>query len=878
MMKKMVIFLLAAFIIIGSISAVAADDERQFYVPDFNLTEPGASWTGSTVNAIYHEADGGTLGDRGWYELSTYTTDGVAANGRLILSGSSFTLLPNRQYRISFLMKSDFDHTKEEVSIGFREYDEAGNPVLENFFGVQNTSQWTRVNKVITTSSRTVSGRICGALYGFFVEDKVNNPNADPWYSSFCISDLYIFELPGASLADSVTEPGEGMVFSDGSGSYNMEIKDVVSAGNKIIVSTDGAEYTFDKSDSTITARQLINGPREVFKAVSSKSLANLSVHSQTKNEAVLTTGTDGITIGVQMDGLALIANHGDEDLHMTYTSSIDGKWNRLSQGNLMAKDDIGGFTVNPHIPMGTGRLARYTATDVDFDGRVNDTDFISSSKAGWKVEYDITAGEMLGMSVFPPREYDWAESFDSTYVNYYYGGKSWRMAADKLNYGADVALLWDYTQRGWGMSWGGKYLPISEDRYISDIAAAQSAGMKAIPYMSMYYWYNRDIDEYLTEVQRHRDTYGIEGVYTDGLPDKEWLEAYKGARGLRELFPDGTLIFHTTGQIGNGGSPMAVPDISIPAIDAYASITLRGEGVSGVGEDWIYPGHMAYGYNTSNAIGLMKGDAWRIDNETADEKNKPVIISQERQTFLSLLGGGRARLIERLPYMEWYQAIIKEVKNDWLKKGSTAGDYSIRYNDLVNKRIANLPTATLSENAFDSSDELTGWSVNTGANTAAVVEVDLSESDVNKQNRLKITDYGEGCCTITKSFEPAQKTMNLRVRFKADSTISGEVAVTDTADNRMLGIFIRDGKLWMMDVYGGYSPICDCETGKWHTVTITSDGNDGRYNILLDNEIVVRNKSFYRGTATPAGLMIKAGAGSEGTLLIDDVLLAVKQ
>ncbi len=805
--------------------------------------ENGIDTKNSTVDTVYISLDNGV----GCYSLTPKT-------GRYFIGKNAFSLKPNRSYLISVLVNCKYDRNSCEVSLGFYEYDDGGNTVLRNYIGTPaDTNGWYRFEGTVTTSSRTQSGKFSLSMYGFNIPDNENE---------FYISDLNILELPAVSLVQST--PGEGMVFGGSSGMYNMRVKSATAAADKITVTTTGGEYVFDKSDNSVTAYQLINGRRKLFEERLNKSLASLSIKSQTETEAVLTTGAGGVTFGVQMDSLMLIANHGTEDLTVDVTSATDGKWNRLSQGNLMVKDDTGGFTVNPYIPMGTGRLARYTASaEVDFDGVVNDTTFISKAKAPWSVGYTVSDGEMLGTSVFPAREYDWKASFDSTYVNYFSGGSTARYAEDVEKYGTDIGVLWDFTKRGWGMSYGGEYTPISESAYRANIEAAHSAGIEAAPYMSMYYWYNRNVDEYIAEVKRHRDTYGIDGVYTDGLPDKEWLAAYEGARKLRELFPDGALIFHTTGQDGNGGPPMAVPDISIPAIDAYATITLRGEGVAGDGLSWEYPKNITAGYNTSNAIGVMKGDAW-TDNEQP--------VSQNTQNLINLLYNGRARIEERAEYMESYNKILKKLKLGYAFFGKNSDYYEHDYLPSVHgltRGALNFQTENILDCEFSNAAQNARWSI---FGTANVSFARLGSNDVLNITDSTLSDVGGA----VYDFGEQIGLMNVRFRVKTTDGAGGEMYLTDTAGKKLCGIYVIDNELRCLDRKGGYKKIADTVANEQYTVEIKADCGAKRFSVYIDGEEAVKKAYFASDTGFPSKICLCSSSSAAGSVYYDDVSIDI--
>ena len=101
----------------------------------------------------------------------------------------------------------------------------------------------------------------------------------------------------------------------------------------------------------------------------------------------------------------------------------------------------------------------------------------------------------------------------------------------------------------------------------------------------------------------------------------------------LRQLFPDGTLIFHDS-QEGREESKAAA--LYRPFIHAYATSTLMGENTpSSDGVRWRWPRYGTAGYRRSGSFGAIKGNRWTSPTEI---KDKPW------QSFVQLVYNGRQR------------------------------------------------------------------------------------------------------------------------------------------------------------------------------------------------------------------------------------------
>ena len=580
----------------------------------FDLKHAGADWGQNNV-AMNYESMPNT--PYGYYKLTVTNTD-PSSEELVAWSQSTFTPQPNRYYMVSALINSNFTRlapvgeNMTEINLGTYTYGvSSSDPTqsdaqLGNWNGIpENTNGWVRWEWVYSSS---LLGKNSEAWFRFFA----------PRDASFMIADFTIVELPPRLI--SPWAKGEGVTFRGGPGSLPIQITSITSNANGITVGTTGSRYFFNVKASDIVTTQLLEKNRTVASYHFSKPLTGLMVMSQTANEVVLSN--DNLTFGVQADGMVMISPQ--TEFTLTLTSQIVGAWNRFEAGHLLVVDDYGGFTVNPAIPLGSGRLARTSVitSALDFTSKINDLNFLSQAAPNWQISWTVSPGERIAISTFPPRPYDWDKSFQSR------TNLTWAMLPTSVytnefspaNF--DISILWDFTVRGYGLSYG-KTIPAVDDAVVkSHISAIKTQGMSPINYMSAYFYYSRDPQEFINEVIRWRDTYGIEGIYSDGLPSQEWLVAYEEMRMLREAFPAGNLFIHTTGQSINGGPPLALPDIFMPFIDTYATATIRGEWVPGEGQNWAYPRYITSQFRKSNTIGIQKGDRWNIPESTQDDIN----------------------------------------------------------------------------------------------------------------------------------------------------------------------------------------------------------------------------------------------------------------
>jgi hypothetical protein len=205
-----------------------------------------------------------------------------------------------------------------------------------------------------------------------------------------------------------------------------------------------------------------------------------------------------------------------------------------------------------------------------------------------------------------------------------------------------------------------------------------KDVGISPLTYMSPYFYISTNMGRFIEEVRRLRDTYGIEGVYYDGVPSQDWLAAYEVMRMTRETFPDGNIIVHTTGQGYNGGPPLGVADLMIPCVDTYATATLRGEYILfEEGADWNYPKYITSQYRIANCFGIQKPDRWRN--------------MEEIESFLiALTYNGRGRMTgNREEYKEVYLKPLRELEQLWIEHGDEENFFEQYFKPAAEKILA---------------------------------------------------------------------------------------------------------------------------------------------------------------------------------------------
>jgi hypothetical protein len=642
-------------------------------VPKFDLGKPGASIFMHDLSLQYEKVDS----TYGCYRLTITNNDNPIS-----LSDSSTTFLPNRRYVLSILLNTNFTRVQagkeyaSEINAGLyteNHQDKIQRDTLESedafhwrkiayssgyMNGLpENTHGWARWEWEFTTADRAGQGQFW--LRAFALKDY-----------DIRIADVKFIELPALPVIP--FKKGEGVTFRGGPGKLQMVVNKTETQKGLLKISTNAVAYTIDTKNNIISGTQLLEKQRQVCVWKFSVPLERLEVLKQDSTVCVL--ANDYLTMGLQCDGMLMIAPQ--QKMSLIAENKIGGKWNRLISGQLISLDDWGGYTVNPTIPLGCGKLpeTEVLTPGLDFIGRINDVHFISNTPQGWQVKWNLIPGERIALSVFPPRPYDWEESFHSQIALVYPSFKTEKYDQE-FKGNIDIGLLWNFNIRGWGMSFGKEYIPINENDVKTHITALKAAGIKPINYMSAHFYYSRDAEEYVNEVKRWKEKYGIEGVYSDGMPTPEWIVSYEEIRMLRELFPDGPVVIHSTGQAYGGGAPLHLPDIFMPFIDCYATATVKSEWVLAEkeGKDWQYPRYITTQYRKSNTIGITKGDRW-------------MGVSPAEQDLITLVYNGRTwntndnTSSNFKEYSKNYIPLMKILEKLWKEKGNEPDFYEKYY------------------------------------------------------------------------------------------------------------------------------------------------------------------------------------------------------
>ena len=387
-------------------------------------------------------------------------------------------------------------------------------------------------------------------------------------------------------------------------------------------VTTTGATFKLNPAESTIECRQRLGRER---------LCATITFAPGTFEGVKAVPPTDGAAIWkmpagrlrINCDSLLMFAPDGKAakvHIKLHYKS----QWNRNAGFNWLKLDNYGGVGV-----FVIGRAQKPVEPGGD--------------------EIDVTiapglTGEVLWVSIAPPRPFNWEESVSDHYYSQYFISRRPGREPERQTFPAEEGLR--HWQEYWGANifilhnpldiwrnWQLAYDPVGGDEMLGrTIAAAHKIGMRALAYASPIYYvkgtpveavaaarrrnysetderrygpgwpWGDNIDLFLPEIRRLLDRFDLDGLYYDGLYPESLVQSYRVIRQTRQMLgPDRRLVIHTTWS-----EPFQSQAVFCPAIDTYSNISYRGEDnpflTNDDFEDWMR--YVVGAYNVSNAIG----------------------------------------------------------------------------------------------------------------------------------------------------------------------------------------------------------------------------------------------------------------------------------
>lgn len=449
-------------------------------------------------------------------------------------------------------------------------------------------------------------------------------------------------ERPEAPLL----ELPEAVIWEGSPSAMGMRVEDAIQTDGLLTVVTTGARLQFDTAGGRLSVRQRIPEERDLVSFEFDPPLGELTAARRDDDVCVLTG--DRLALSVNPDGLIALGTN--RRVAITATSGIAAEHFRFSSDNLLAIDETGGFCMYPEQ-----RLEYETEPSV-FTVVPDDV-----SEAGWTATLLAEPRKLVALGVFPPRPFPWEQSFEDriAHSNHFPADEAIRWMAQYCN----ILVLHQNIYEGARSS--GPYIILDDEEYLRVIATAHDAGMQVLPYFNPGAYTVKDVDKQLELLRTHKERYGTDGFYFDGLGrSNEWSWTYYFIRHVREMVGDACIYTHCTLN-----PPINAPSIYCPFIDTWSDFLLRGEGQTIKGPDDPYLRWVISTFNISNSIATLKGDRM----EGADDR-------QQLQVMLDLHGRarwpypGNREEIDRL-FIDWYFPTLDEMEAQWRAEQGEAAE-----------------------------------------------------------------------------------------------------------------------------------------------------------------------------------------------------------
>lgn len=384
---------------------------------------------------------------------------------------------------------------------------------------------------------------------------------------------------------------------------FGMKIEGVYQTDGAFLVTTTGARFEYAAGELKIY--------QGLGNDIDRRLLATMTIGDVNEFEKVESNGdhvlfwSEKLNIGIYGDSTCIIAPK--EKLDISFKGNFKPDYEGRYEGELLLIDDLGGMEIYPQRYEAGCKVKR-----------------IELGKEDWVAEYTLEADERVIIAAFPGREFDWEKSFKSNIVS--------TCGSMGLGLGNPYGQMpSDFTIRRWSINFdiitmfftglykkdnlykrprpGGPYIVANEAEFRRFLRTSREAGMKVAVYCSLYYYAHKykDFEEFYEQIKALRDSFGVDGVYIDGLAvdgeghridDK--IANWEMVRRFRQLFgPNGVIVYHGTSL----GSPVA----TVPNIDVYCDATLNGEGVAFRSVNDPYIRYQVRKYGISNTIALWK-------------------------------------------------------------------------------------------------------------------------------------------------------------------------------------------------------------------------------------------------------------------------------
>ncbi len=454
-------------------------------------------------------------------------------------------------------------------------------------------------------------------------------------------------------------------------------------------ITTNAAEFVFD--NSTIVLKKGTNTVGKI--EFPSNFLSGLNINQDVNGLVIL--NNNNITLSIGSDSSMLLRLENDAIFAISGNDSMNPNFYNFETGIIFVSDYEKGILFSPIYPALNLELmeksvgVHYDSNIVDFSYNDNELDpnaivvnwMVDSNfaNANWTVRYDCNEGDAFIASVFPPKDFNDVKyaterasyAYDISLNKYPDANYSYYVQKFKERF--NYLLLWQgtynrsspdidapsvcYRDCNLGVYVGPSHANdpdvIIEDVIHNDIAGpfiakepnalnrlvelAHEQDVKVIIYMAPFQYYTSDPNTLLDNLENIISTYGIDGVYFDGLSGRHrTLKDIELVRKTRNLLRNKFYFQHAS-----DAAPLIYDSDHFrnPFLDAFADRIYLGEkmkkDLTGDPNHWVLqcaPDANAWGLlycnkNLSNTPSRLKAELRPID-WSVDEPDDPNYVT----------------------------------------------------------------------------------------------------------------------------------------------------------------------------------------------------------------------------------------------------------
>lgn len=420
-----------------------------------------------------------------------------------------------------------------------------------------------------------------------------------------------------ATLSPSIEADAEHLLLSSdlSEEQFGMAVESAQSRDGGVAIRTTGADFVFEPVNGLLKLSQRLARERSVANvAFPPGYLDGLKIEGSESGSVLLSAGQGKVKLRVNGDSLLMLQC--SEPLVLTCSVAFRPEIVRQFRGNVMFLDEYGVF-------------GGYPATGAEPVAVVSDS----------SVRYELAAGQILWISVGPPRPYRWEQSLRDRVVWHHdriLGGflnetgyptdaeiEKWSRFGNLLLQQSEV-MLWK--------DWSLRFIPrdgVAEFQRVVD--TCRRFGMRNYVYTSPFYFLpgtgledkamntfdnfkgfspgdGRGLNWplFVEEIRRVMREYRPSGLYFDGIYNNVVRTYIVARKGREAVGDDGILEYHATLDAGPCQHTPPGGGLFLPQIDAYFDFILRGEGQHAEYKKHEFLRYTVSTYNLSNSIGVL--------------------------------------------------------------------------------------------------------------------------------------------------------------------------------------------------------------------------------------------------------------------------------